>query len=589
VLIPSVEVHPRLDAHGTIPADRNTIPDLLRWRAVHQGARIAFRFLADGGPGTSPLTYAELHRRATAVAGVLRRRTRPGDRVVLLYPPGQELITGLLGCLSARVAGVLIPPPNPARWERFMARAGPVIRDAAPALALTTTAIGGAVVKLFETNGLAPSAIATQDLPSDVEGECDTDPVSPDDLALLQYTSGSTGEPKGVRVSHGNLIHNLRLISEAFATRSGSRSSVVWLPPYHDMGLIGGILSPIYVGSPATVLRPEGFIQRPRRWLEAISATRATVSGGPNFAYELCVRRVTPEQRAGLDLSCWEVAFTGAEPIDPRVLRSFSEYFACCGFDPRAFKACYGLAEATLLVSAAPSGAAPSVRAFRQSDLSRDRAVPCPADAPEARALASCGRPASPVVIVHPETLRACPEATIGEIWVAGSSVASGYWGRPAETEETYAARIADTGAGPYLRTGDLGFLLGGELFVSGRLKELIIIDGQNHYPQDIERTVRSCLSSPNRSSGECAAFAVPRGAGEALVVVLACRLNTVPAGEVLRAKIQSAIAGHHDLRVFEIVLVQPSQIPVTPSGKVRRHLCRDRYLAGQLEPMVRR
>jgi acyl-CoA synthetase (AMP-forming)/AMP-acid ligase II len=539
-----------------------------------------FRFPGRADSATAVLTYADLDREAGAIAELLEQIARPGDRILLAFPPGPELPVAFLGCLYARMIAVLVPPPLPARWDRFMARTLPVLRDASPAAGLTTEAVAELIARAPPTEGLAIPWIVPAHGASGTGGAWNRVVPRSEELAFLQYTSGSTGEPRGVMVTHGNLMHNLGLISAAFATGSGDRTSVFWLPPYHDMGLIGGILAPILVGSPATIIPPEAFIQRPVRWLQAISDTGARVSGGPSFAYDLCLRKTTAEQLARLDLSSWEVAFNGAEPVDPETLRAFARHVAPAGFDPRAFRPCYGLAESTLFVSSSSRGVLPTIRAFRKPDLAENVATACSDDEPGTKSLVSCGPPAVPVRIVDPDALTVCAGGCIGEIWVTGPSVAAGYWNREADTEATFAARIQETGAEPWLRTGDLGFLLDGDLFVTGRLKDLIIIDGQNRYPQDLERSIQGCL--PVSVLPECTAFSVDREGREELVIVAAYRtgmdLDTV------RREIRAVLSTHHDLRASEIVLVKPGQIPRTPTGKLRRRACRDRYLAGVLE-----
>ena len=382
-------------------------------------------------------------------------------------------------------------------------------------------------------------------------------------------------------VSHGNLMANLRLMQEAFA-QSSDGGMVSWLPPYHDMGLIGGILGPLYVGMPVTLMPPVAFAQRPRRWLQAISRYQATHSAGPNFAYDLCVRQITPEQRAHIDLTRWEVALNGAEPVSVRTIREFAEYFAPCGFSLGSFKPCYGLAESTLMVSGSRRTAQPLIQGFRQSDLGQNRVVPCAGDALDAITLVTCGQPVNKVMIVDPDSLKPCPPDRVGEIWVSGPSVARGYWNHPAETEHTFRAHLTDTDAGPFLRTGDLGFLLDGELFLTGRLKDMIIVDGVNHYPQDIERTVVGC--HPALEGAECAAFAVDVAGREELVVVVTVQARWRLGVADVPLAIRRAMAEHHDLGLHDVVLVKRGRIPKTASGKVRRRSCRAEYLEQTLD-----
>jgi acyl-CoA synthetase (AMP-forming)/AMP-acid ligase II len=418
--------------------------------------------------------------------------------------------------------------------------------------------------------------------------------LNPATLAFLQYTSGSTAEPKGVMLSHGNLMHNLDMTYHAFGIGPDSRV-VIWLPPYHDMGLIGGILQPLYAGTPVILMSPLDFLQRPLRWLQAIARYQAAVSGGPNFAYDLCVRKSTPEQRAALDLSHWQKAFNGAEPIRAGTLTRFATAFAGSGFRPEAFYPCYGLAEATLIVSGGGKAKTPAVTTVQAAALAENHVVPVAAEAEDSLTFVSCG-PAlgrQEIAIVHPVALSRCPAGQVGEIWLSGPSVAQGYWQRPQDTARTFLAYTADTGEGPFLRTGDLGFLQGGELFVTGRLKDLIIIDGLNHYPQDIEVTVEQ--SHPLLRPGCSAAFAVNSNGREGVVVVVevarpkqvAMLQESSAAGftpdEIVKS-VRRAVAQQHDLRLSEVVLLKAGTVPKTSSGKIQRHACRAGFLSGALE-----
>lgn len=562
-----------------------TLIDALRWRAEHETDRLAYRFLPDGETNEIVLTYGELDHRARTIAAHLQSLQRRGDRALVVYPAGLEFIAAYFGCLYAGSMAVIVHPPHQARLPQFLSKTLGIWQDASPTVALTTSAIHDLLAAtIAQTTELRAALWLATDADRD-------EPVPPwhptnvtaDDLAFLQYTSGSTTEPKGVMVSHGNLVHNLRSICDGLAQPSGTES-VCWLPPHHDMGLIGGILTPLYSGTTATLLPPVAFVQRPGRWLQAISRFRATVSGGPNFAYDHCIQRITPEQCAGLDLSNWEVAFTGAEPINVQTLRNFADRFSSSGFHSSAFRPCYGLAEATVMVSATPRRGAPVVLSVRSTDLSHHRVVPCDATEGESHTFSSCGQPVAQVRIVDPATCAECPPWRIGEIWVSGPSVALGYWNRPEETAITFQGQLEGRDES-FLRTGDLGFLRDGELFVTGRLKDLIIVEGANHYPQDIERTVAEC--HPALGPAECAAFSVEAGGREALVVVVApIRRSNLPVDEIHRA-IRMAVAKHHDLRLHEIVLIKPGRLPKTTSGKIRRHACRSDYLSGTLDRWV--
>ena len=402
-------------------------------------------------------------------------------------------------------------------------------------------------------------------------------------MAFLQYTSGSTGTPKGVVLNHANLVHNSALIAHAFE-HTRTSLGVFWLPSYHDMGLIGGILQPIYVGRTNVLMSPMTFLQKPFRWLSAITRFRATSAGGPNFAYEHCIQKITPEQRKQLDLSSWKLAFNGAEPVRAETLRRFAEKFAPCGFRAEAFYPCFGLAEATLIVSGGYVAKPPIIRSFDSVALTQGKVREVAGGSPTARDLVGCGQtlPDQKIVIANPETKTTCPPDEIGEIWVSGPSMAQGYWKRPDVTETMFHAHLQDTGDGPFLRTGDLGFMLDGELFVTGRLKDLIILRGVNYYPQDIELTVQRCHPRLRADCG--AAFAVEKDGREQLVLVFEVeRHKQGQFGEVFQA-IRRAVAGEHDLNVDAIVLIRAGTVPKTSSGKIQRHACRQSYLDGTLD-----
>jgi acyl-CoA synthetase (AMP-forming)/AMP-acid ligase II/aryl carrier-like protein len=571
-----------LDAHPS------TLVDLLRWRAQHQPDQRIYTFLVDGATEEVCLTYAELDRQAHAIAMQLRDLAAVGTRALLLYPPGLDYIAAFFGCLYAGVVAIPAYPPDPARLTRTLPRLNAVVQDARPALLLTTASILALSEALIAH---APDLRALRWLATDMlvpSSEAAWQELSGATMALLQYTSGSTAAPKGVMLSHSNLLHNSALIARGFGHTSESRG-VIWLPPYHDMGLIGGILQPLYANFPVTLMSPLDFLQRPVGWLQAITRYGATTSGGPNFAYDLCVRKVTPEQRASLDLSSWTVAFNGAEPVRSETLDRFAATFAPCGFRRAAFYSCYGLAEATLIVTGGSVDVPPIVHTFAGDALEQNRVVVAPTEVDGARALVSVGRclPDQQIVIVDSDCGRLCSPDRVGEIWLAGPGVALGYWNRSVETQQTFRAVLADTGAGSFLRTGDLGFVYDGELFVTGRLKDLIIIRGRNHYPQDIELTVER--SHAALRPGAVAAFAVEIAGEERLVVVqeIARRARQVPIAEVVRA-IRQAVAAAHEVPVYAVALLKPGSIPKTASGKIQRHTCRLGFLAGTLEEVGR-
>jgi len=567
------------ELHDSAP-QASTLVEVLRRRALAGPDRRAYTFLLDGESREVHLTYGELDRQARTIAARLQDLDAAGERVLLLYPPGLQYAAAFFGCLYAGAAAVPVYPPRPNRPDP---RVRSILTDARPRVVLTTSAIlpnaerllgGEAGVHWLATDGLDLDEAAAWLQPV----------LDPGDLAFLQYTSGSTSAPKGVMVSHGNLVHNERLIQRAF--RVTAESVVVgWLPLYHDMGLIGNLLQPLWAGCPCVLMSPVDFLQRPRRWLAALSRYGGTISGGPNFAYDLCARKLTDADREGLDLSRWAVAFNGAEPVRAETLERFAAAFASCGFRREALYPCYGLAEGTLLVTGGTVGEPPVVGRFRAAELARHRVVEA-GPGEEMRPLVASGRTRTDtdgqeLVIVDPESLRRCAEGEVGEIWLRGASVAGGYWGRPELTESAFRAATA-AGEGPFLRTGDLGFLHGGDLYVAGRLKDLIIIRGRNHYPQDIELTVE--LSHPVLRPGCGAAFAVEEGGEERLVVVQEVRRDARDAdfAAVLEA-MRRAVAEEHEVQLLAAVLIRTASLAKTSSGKVRRQACREAYLSGEL------
>ncbi|ASC71044.1 peptide synthetase [Halomicronema hongdechloris C2206] len=561
----------------------STLVDLLRRRALHQPGQKAFTFLKDGEIEAGSLTYRELDHQSRTIAARLQAMGLEGERALLLYPPGLEYLAAFFGCLYA---GVIAVPAYPPRNQRNTPRILAVVKDAEAAIALTTTVIQARLQSLLRKHeDLADLQwLTTDDLAAGAAGEWQPPTLGSDSLAFLQYTSGSTGMPKGVMLSHGNLLHNAAVTYELMG-HSPESVFVSWLPVYHDMGLIGGILQPLYGDFPCILMPPASFLQRPYRWLQTISHYRGTTSGAPNFAYELCVEKVTPEQRQSLDLSSWTVAFNGAEPVRSQTLERFAAEFATCGFRSQAFYPCYGMAEATLMVSGGRQQEAPVVKLLQKVALEHNRVVEANGHSvDQAQSLVGCGQtmPQQRIVIAHPETQIRCAGDEIGEIWVSGPSVGQGYWQRPAESEQTFAAYLADTGVGPFLRTGDLGFLHQGELFITGRTKDLIIIRGRNLYPQDIELTTER--SHPALRSGGGAAFMVEEQREEKLVVVQELEFRQKPDPEEVTAAIREAIAQEHEVQAYAVVLIKPGTIPKTSSGKIQRRATRAGFLAGHLE-----
>ncbi|MDO4550755.1 MAG: aminotransferase class I/II-fold pyridoxal phosphate-dependent enzyme [Planctomycetia bacterium] len=558
-----------------------TLVDLVRHRATHQPHDLAFGYLYDGDSDYTPLSNSELDRRARAIAACLESHDLVGERALLLYPPGFDFITAFFGCLYAGVTAVPVYPP---RKNRSVFRIQAIADDCGAKVALTNTEVMGRIegpleevpslkaVKWLDTNKI-PEGNELEWIMPDIHGET---------LAFLQYTSGSTGTPKGVMLNHANLLHNSAQISFAFEnTRSGL--GVYWLPNYHDMGLIGGILQPLYVGRPNILMSPMSFLQRPFKWLSAISRYGATVSGGPNFAYELCLKKIKPEQVAQLDLSTWKVAFNGAEPIRPETLDAFVEKFGPVGFRREAFYPCYGLAEATLLVTGGFALLKPTQKWFDAEMLRKGWAVEVSPGAEGGQEMVGNGTTMLDQVlaIVNPETENICMEGEVGEIWTKGPSMAEGYWGRPEFSEQMFHAKIKDLGAGPFFRTGDLGFVWQGELYVSGRLKDMIIWHGVNVYPQDVELTVQKSHSKVRTDAG--ALFAVEKEGKEILVLVQELeRGRDMNYAEIVEA-IRREVSSQHELPLDYIVIIKHGSIPKTSSGKIQRHACREDFLNGSL------
>ncbi|HLJ26156.1 MAG TPA: non-ribosomal peptide synthase/polyketide synthase [Candidatus Angelobacter sp.] len=554
----------------------SNLNELLLWQREHNSDRLVLTFLRDGEKEEANWTYEELARRAWSIAALLQSSNFTGQPVLLLYPPGPDFIAAFWGCLSA---GAIAVPVYPPRSNRNLLRLKAVIQDS-KALTVLTARQTLLKMKPFADGDPQLSSLrylATDDLGPSLAEDWKQPKVAGDSIAFLQYTSGSTAAPKGVMVSHSNLLENEALIQEAF--HQNERSVIVgWLPLYHDMGLIGNMLQPIYIGARCILMPPMAFLQQPVRWLNAITHYRATTSGGPNFAYDLCVNKVTEEEADRLDLSSWELAFNGAEPVRSSTMRRFAARFGRAGFNPKAFTPCYGLAEATLLVSGHSGDHAPVTLDLDAAALARHQ-VRSASEDNAAIPVVSCGQPArgNGVMIVDPESLLSSPPNQIGEIWVSGPSVARGYWNLPEETKLAFHARIHGSQEGSFLRTGDLGFLCDGELFVTGRLKDLIIIRGRNYYPQDIEETMGT--AHPALRPGCGAAFAIERDGEEKLVVVQEAAIRSDD--ELGRAiqLIARNIAEIHELTAHAIVLIRTGTIPKTSSGKLQRHTCKTDFL----------
>jgi 8-amino-7-oxononanoate synthase len=542
---------------------------------------VSFYYLVDGDEQETRFSYEQLDRRARAIAVELMSQGMRGERALLLYPPGLEFVAAFFGCLYA---GAIAVPAYPPRRNRNMARIQAISDDAQAKVALTVHEVSDRVQGLLDE---APHMkqltwLATDRIPLEQADNWKMPRLRDDTLAVLQYTSGSTGTPKGVMLTHANLMHNASLITYSFEPcRTGV--GMTWLPTYHDMGLVGGVLKPLFYGRPNVLMSPMAFLQKPVRWLRAITRYGVTISGGPNFAYQLCVDKITPAECQGLDLSSWDVAFNGAEPIRADTLEKFTEKFAPYGFRDETHYACYGMAETTLIVTGSVKCEPPLIRHFDSQQLDAHRVVETAAGDEGSRKLVGCGRvlPDEEVLIVDPESCSRLASDQVGEIWISSPSIGLGYWQKPQETEATFRAYLADTGAGPYLRTGDLGFLAHYQLFVTGRLKDLIIVRGVNRYPQDVEATVEQ-VSDVLRGSGS-AAFAADVEGSERLVVVCEVERSRKANWEDVIKAIRGQVTAEHDIPPDAVILVRAGSIPKTSSGKIQRNACRDDFLSGSL------
>jgi acyl-CoA synthetase (AMP-forming)/AMP-acid ligase II len=561
-----------------------TLPGVLRRWAADKPEDLAFLFLQNGEREGARLTFAGLHRQALAIAARLTRYDLADRPVMLIYPSGLDYIAAFFGCLCAAVIAVPAPYLLPKRAGRRIAA---IARDSRPAAVLTLSGlVDEPEIRDATTAELAGVPwIATDGIAPGEAGPDEPRAVNAAGVAFLQYTSGSTGAPRGAVISHGNLMANQAMIQSAFGHDATTRF-VSWLPMFHDMGLVGTVIQPLYLGVPCVQMSPLAFLQRPVRWLRALSTYRGTTSGAPNFAFDLCARMIRPAQREGLELSAWRVAFCGAEPVRAGTLSRFAEIFAPAGFRREALYPCYGMSEATLFATGGVGGGGMTTLAVDGGALAdRGEAIPSPPASPRSRTLVSNGRSwgEQRLAIVDPDTCRAVPPGRVGEIWLAGPHVGLGYWQRPEATAATFDGRMAEQPEVGYLRTGDLGFLRDGDLFVTGRLKDLLIVRGAKHHPEEIEQTLAA--SHPALATGGGAVFSVDQD-GEPRVVVLheidRRHLARLDAGVVARAAF-GAVSETHGIWPDDLVLLRPGALPRTTSGKVQRHRCREAYLAGDL------
>lgn len=560
----------------------HTLVDMLRLQAERYGDKVAFRFAPDGNNVTASLTYRELDAQARAVAADLQRQGAAGQRVLAICRPGLDSIISIFGCFYAGAIAVPVDTP--------LARLRLVAPDAQATFAVATSTTQ-TQLKMAAADVPGMSALRWSATDQGVDPDAWQAPdITPSSTAMIQYTSGSTKSPKGVVVTHGNLMHNLESIRRAYHGNE-HETSVYFLPQQHDMGLIGGVLEMIYVGCTTVLMSPIVFFQRPMAWLEAMSRFKANTTAAPNSAYRLCVKNSTPEERAALDLSHWTTAASSSEPIHASTIQEFADAFAPAGFRIPSFLPCYGLAEATLLVSADPSPDVAGVRYLDSKALSENRTVDVDATT-DAVAVVSCGPPVygQRVVIADPETRRCLGPDEVGEIWVSGPSVAQGYWARPIENGHSFAGFLSDTGEGPFLRTGDMGFLCQGEVFVTGRWKDLVTIGDSNYYPNNIEPTVQA--SHPALLADRGAVFAVQPKPNDDTRLVVVQELDyrqQVAESEyaAIMESIRAAVREQHGLETHDVLLVPAMRVPTTSSGKIQRAECRRQFLAGELNALA--
>ena len=551
------------------------IIEILQQRSRSQPDNTAYIFLQDGEDKEIRLTYQELETKAKAIALELQQRVSSGSRVLLVYPynAGLEFIVAFFGCLYA---GVIAVPCHPPQNRLTAIEVETRLVSAEAEIVLTESSL----FKKLQTQ-LSQSNPNLQCLNTDkvnsVGSDYTTPKIDPDDLAFLQYTSGSTGEPKGVMITHRCLLQNQEMLRLAFGHTKES-IGVSWLPLFHDMGLIGHVIQPVYLGICCVMMSPISFVQKPVRWLQAISKYKATTSGAPNFAYDLLCDRVKEEQIKQLDLSSWKVAFSGAEPVQKDTLNRFSLKFADCGFKKHSFYSCYGMAEATLMITGGDRDKFPNIKHLDKAALEQGKAI----ETKSPTTVVSAGYPwlDGKIAIVDPESLIECRDNEVGEIWFSGSSVGKGYWQLPEKTRQTFQASLnGDT----YLRTGDLGFVSNGELYITGRMKDVLVFWGLNYYPQQIEHTVEQC--HPGLKANCSAAFAVEVDGKPKLVIVQEIERSyrrSIVLDEVVE-KVRWSIFEQHLIDVYAIVLVKPGRMPKTSSGKVQRSACKEQFLTNRL------
>ncbi|MBM3649610.1 MAG: AMP-binding protein [Alphaproteobacteria bacterium] len=561
-----------------------SVADRLFTLASIPGDPWSITFLDSNGDIAERRTAAELQARVATVAGFLERETAPGEPVLLVLQPCIDFLVAFLAC---QWAGRLAVPINPPRRHRLIERLQGVATDSRARVALT----GGGVADtagLWQAESPVLAAIRWQDLApiaDDSAGATSRRTVDLESTCFIQYTSGSTAQPKGVEVSHRNLVTDMARM-EAVWKLTPASTMVTWLPAFHDLGLIFGLLQPLFSGCPVVQMAPNSFLQRPALWLQAISRFKGTHTAAPSFAYDLCTRRIPAAQRHELDLSSLAMAMNAAEPINPEVMDAFMETFAPHGFRRAAFAPAYGLAESTLAVTASPTGVEPLIFHFDAAALEQGRVVEAPPTAAKRRVLVGCGAPLPdvPIAIVDAQTGRRQPPGEVGEIWVGGPTIARGYWRRPEESAATFGVRVAgEDDANGYLRTGDLGAMIGNELCVTGRIKDLIILSGANHYPQDIERVAQAAHPAMRVGNGAAFGLSNEQGAEQVVLVQELERTQRRADPEPLFRAISNAVWQELEVQLSHIVLVEPGGVLRTSSGKIQRAANQRAWRAGEL------
>lgn len=577
-----VEIISNQQTHATFSPETlwSTLVDVLQWRASNQPYKTAYIYLSDGESQEETMTYLDVDTQAKAIASNLLNQNLQGHNVLLMYHSGLEFISAFFGCLYAGVTAIPVYPP---KKNNHASRLDSIIASSQAQAVLTTEKIESIKKDSSEALSSLPW-IKTDSIESSTSENYKRPKISPSDVAFLQYTSGSTSAPKGVMVTHENIMENERMIKDAFE-HDASSIVVGWLPIFHDMGLIGNLIQPAYAGVPYIQMAPKAFLEKPVRWLKAISNYNATTSGGPNFAFEHCIHKIQDEDMQGIDLSTWKVAFNGAEPIQASTLKRFTEKFAKYGFKESAFFPCYGMAETTLFVTGHTK---PQYDEIDSHSLETGHISKGTSD--KTSLLVSSGKnvDGQELKIVNPNTLDECQHNEVGEIWVAGKHVAAGYFQLEEKTKESFNATLKETNEGPFLRTGDLGYLReDGELFVTGRAKDVIIINGKNHYPQDIELTVEQ--SDTKIQPFATAAFSIQENGEERVVIATEIQRQFMRSADLesLAEHIAKEVTTRHELTVEAVCILRPMSIPKTSSGKIQRNATQHKFLNQELKILL--